>query len=168
MHSASILSQPIRLSYLRPLLWLLWDGGQDTHPRLPCIYQRRQLRLEWCLLWHGLYHRFIDDLYPNGWSHKQTGEALQIEAEKRYSELTGNGFHAWITVTVFEPLRRLLKRNGTQVAITLLLFVFLFKIGEAFLGRMSITFYKEIGFSNEQIGYYSKLIAGVLPSYSPY
>ena len=31
-------------------------------------------------------------------------EALQIEAEKRYSELTGNGFVAWITVTVFEPL----------------------------------------------------------------
>ncbi len=42
--------------------------------------------------------------------------------------------------------------------ITLLLFVFLFKIGEAFLGRMSIAFYKDIGFSNEQIGYYSKLI----------
>ena len=45
-----------------------------------------------------------------------------------------------------------------KTACTLLLFVFLFKIGEAFLGRMSITFYKEIGFSNEQIGYYSKLI----------
>ncbi|MBJ6977540.1 MFS transporter, partial [Vibrio cholerae] len=49
-------------------------------------------------------------------------------------------------------------RNGVRVAITLLLFVFLFKIGEAFLGRMSIAFYKDIGFSNEQIGYYSKLI----------
>ncbi|POB65375.1 MFS transporter, partial [Vibrio vulnificus] len=45
-----------------------------------------------------------------------------------------------------------------RVALTLLLFVFLFKIGEAFLGRMSITFYKEVGFSNEQIGYYSKLL----------
>ena len=85
-------------------------------------------------------------------------EALQIEAEKRYNELTGNRLFAWITVTVFEPFVDFFKRNGTQVAITLLLFVFLFKIGEAFLGRMSITFYKEIGFSNEQIGYYSKLI----------
>lgn len=85
-------------------------------------------------------------------------EALQIEAEKRYNEFTGNRFVAWITVTVFEPFVDFFKRNGTQVAITILLFVFLFKIGEAFLGRMSITFYKEIGFSNEQIGYYSKLI----------
>lgn len=41
---------------------------------------------------------------------------------------------------------------------TVLLFVFLFKVGEAFLGRMSIVFYKEVGFSNEQIGEYSKLI----------
>lgn len=59
---------------------------------------------------------------------------------------------------MLEPFYDFFKRNGVQVAITLLLFVFLFKIGEAFLGRMSITFYKEIGFSNEQIGHYSKLI----------
>jgi PAT family beta-lactamase induction signal transducer AmpG len=65
---------------------------------------------------------------------------------------------AWLSVTVLEPFIDFFRRNGTSVAITLLLFVFLFKIGEAFLGRMSIAFYKEIGFSNEQIGYYSKLI----------
>ena len=34
--------------------------------------------------------------------------------------------------------------------------VFLFKIGEAFLGRMSIIFYKEIGFSKTDIAIYSK------------
>ena len=33
---------------------------------------------------------------------------------------------------------------------------FLFKIGEAFLGRMSIIFYKEIGFSKSDIALYSK------------
>jgi len=37
-----------------------------------------------------------------------------------------------------------------------LAFVFLFKIGEAFLGRMSIVFYKEIGFSKSDIALYSK------------
>ena len=35
-------------------------------------------------------------------------------------------------------------------------FVFLFKIGEAFLGRMSIIFYKEIGFTKSDIAIYSK------------
>ena len=33
---------------------------------------------------------------------------------------------------------------------------FLFKIGEAFLGRMSVIFYKEIGFTKSDIALYSK------------
>ncbi|WP_428774629.1 AmpG family muropeptide MFS transporter [Vibrio sp.] len=85
-------------------------------------------------------------------------EQLQSAAERRHNEVVGSKVVAWLTVTVIEPFLDFFKRNGVRVAITLLLFVFLFKIGEAFLGRMSITFYKEVGFSNEQIGYYSKLI----------
>ncbi|MBB1461781.1 MFS transporter [Vibrio sp. SG41-7] len=85
-------------------------------------------------------------------------EALQKEAQQRHNKVVGSKVVAWLSVTVLEPFYDFFKRNGVQVAITLLLFVFLFKIGEAFLGRMSIPFYKEIGFSNEQIGHYSKLI----------
>ncbi|MGF1752383.1 MFS transporter [Vibrio makurazakiensis] len=89
---------------------------------------------------------------------KTQREALQQQAEARHSQVVGSKVAAWFSVTVIEPFYDFFKRNGVQVAITLLLFVFLFKIGEAFLGRMSITFYKEVGFSNEQIGHYSKLI----------
>jgi PAT family beta-lactamase induction signal transducer AmpG len=85
-------------------------------------------------------------------------DELQAAAQKRHGDVVGSKWLAWLSVTVLEPFIDFFKRNGTRVAITLLLFVFLFKIGEAFLGRMSITFYKEIGFSNEQIGYYSKLL----------
>ncbi len=85
-------------------------------------------------------------------------DELQSEAEQRHQNLIGNRVLSWLTVTLFEPFIDFFRRNGAHVALTLLLFVFLFKIGEAFLGRMSITFYKEIGFSNEQIGYYSKLM----------
>lgn len=83
---------------------------------------------------------------------------LQADAEKRYSKKVSNRFLVWLSVTLIEPFAEFFRRNGVQVALTLLLFVFLFKIGEAFLGRMSIVFYKEIGFSNEQIAQYSKLI----------
>lgn len=89
---------------------------------------------------------------------KTQRDALQAQAEQRHSKVVGNRIIAWITVTVIEPFLDFFRSNGFRVALTLLLFVFLFKIGEAFLGRMSITFYKEIGFTNEQIGYYSKLI----------
>jgi len=85
-------------------------------------------------------------------------EALQQQAEQRHNKVVHNKVLSWLSVTVLEPFFDFFRRNGVSVAITLLLFVFLFKIGEAFLGRMSIAFYKEVGFSNEQIGYYSKLI----------
>ncbi|WP_391088183.1 AmpG family muropeptide MFS transporter [Vibrio sp. NH-UV-68] len=85
-------------------------------------------------------------------------DSLQAAAEQRHTQVVGNKAIAWLTVTVVEPFLDFFKQNGVRVALTLLLFVFLFKIGEAFLGRMSIAFYKDIGFSNEQIGYYSKLI----------
>ena len=48
------------------------------------------------------------------------------------------------------------KKNGFNIAIAILGFVFLFKIGEAFLGRMSVIFYKEIGFTKSDIALYSK------------
>ncbi|MCY7294267.1 MFS transporter [Alteromonas sp. a30] len=63
----------------------------------------------------------------------------------------------WLMVTLFEPFREFFSRNGTKFALSVLLFIFLFKMGEAFLGRMSIVFYKEVGFSNTDIGTYSKL-----------
>lgn len=88
-------------------------------------------------------------------------EKIQKDAEKRFgtnSKGLAGEIWVWLVVTVYEPFAEYFRRNGGKVAITILLFVFLFKIGEAFLGRMSIPFYKEIGFSNEQIGYYSKLI----------
>ncbi|MDN3609205.1 MFS transporter [Vibrio ostreicida] len=88
---------------------------------------------------------------------KSHREALQAQAEKRHKQVTQSAALAWLGVTVFEPFLDFFKRNGFKVAVTLLMFVFLFKIGEAFLGRMSIVFYKEIGFSNQQIAYYSKL-----------
>ena len=48
------------------------------------------------------------------------------------------------------------EKNGLTISIGIISFIFLFKIGEAFLGRMSIIFYKEIGFSKSDIGLFSK------------
>jgi PAT family beta-lactamase induction signal transducer AmpG len=59
---------------------------------------------------------------------------------------------------VVEPFAEFFRRNGMTLALLLISFVFVFKLGEAFLGRMSIQFYREVGFSNEQIAEYSKLI----------
>ena len=63
---------------------------------------------------------------------------------------------AWISGTIGGPIISFFKQNGFKIALGILAFVFLFKIGEAFLGRMSIIFYKEIGFSKSDIALYSK------------
>ena len=65
-------------------------------------------------------------------------------------------FLAYIAGTIGGPIVSFFKKNGFAIAVGILGFVFLFKIGEAFLGRMSIVFYKEIGFSKGQIAIYSK------------
>ncbi|MDE0692354.1 MAG: MFS transporter [Gammaproteobacteria bacterium] len=63
----------------------------------------------------------------------------------------------WITFTPWlDAVAEFFRRNGVALALGLLAFIFLFKIGEAFLGRMVILFYKEVGFSDADIGTYSK------------
>ena len=63
---------------------------------------------------------------------------------------------AWIAETVVGPVSSFFKKNGFNIALAILAFIFLFKIGEAFLGRMSVIFYKEIGFTKSDIALYSK------------
>ena len=65
-------------------------------------------------------------------------------------------FLVWLYGTIINPLVSFFKKNSFSVAVGILSFIFLFKIGEAFLGRMSIIFYKELGFSKTDIALYSK------------
>ncbi len=88
-------------------------------------------------------------------------QAKQIETDKIIlGKLGSTNFithcFAYITGTIGGPVISFFKKNGFAIAIGILGFVFLFKIGEAFLGRMSIVFYKEVGFSKGQIAIYSK------------
>ena len=90
----------------------------------------------------------------------------QKENDKFISEQLGNKnflnqFLTWIGGTIGGPIISFFKKNGFSVAVGILGFVFLFKVGEAFLGRMSIIFYKEIGFSKSDIAIYSKTLGWI-------
>jgi PAT family beta-lactamase induction signal transducer AmpG len=91
---------------------------------------------------------------------KSDRAVLQEEAAGRYAK--SSAVKAWLLVTLVEPFADFFRKNGVRVALTLMLFIFLFKIGEAFLGRMSIVFYKEVGFSNQQIAEYTKLFGWLI------
>ena len=83
-------------------------------------------------------------------------ETDQLIERKLGSSNFVTNFIVYITGTVGGPIISFFKKNGFTIAAGILAFVFLFKIGEAFMGRMSIVFYKEIGFSKGQIAIYSK------------
>ena len=68
---------------------------------------------------------------------------------------------AWVYGTIVGPLLSFFRKNGVTIGIYIISFIFLFKIGEAFLGRMSIVFYKEMGFSKSDIALYSKGIGWI-------
>ena len=91
---------------------------------------------------------------------KQKETDKMIESKLGSNNIITN-FISWITGTIGGPIISFFKKNGFNIAIGILGFVFLFKIGEAFLGRMSIVFYKEIGFSKGQIAIYSKTLGWI-------
>ena len=98
---------------------------------------------------------FINEPEPTDRTESQRRNDKMIE-NKLGSSNTMTKTLAWLTGTVIGPVISFFKKNGFNVAIAILGFVFLFKIGEAFLGRMSVIFYKEIGFTKSDIALYSK------------
>tara|TARA_X000001036_G_C20474440_1_gene722976 strand:- start:124 stop:858 length:735 start_codon:yes stop_codon:yes gene_type:complete len=62
----------------------------------------------------------------------------------------------FITDTIVTPFWDYFKKNGLYVGFAILGFLLLFKVGEAFLGRMSSIFYLEVGFSKSDIAIFSK------------
>ena len=103
---------------------------------------------------------FVHEPIETDRQSKQRETDQMIEGKLGSSNIITN-FIAWITGTIGGPIISFFKKNGFAIALGILGFVFLFKIGEAFLGRMSIVFYKELGFSKGQIAIYSKTLGWI-------
>lgn len=122
---------------------------------------------------------------PIGWPAVYLGMALLLavlaicvfffmtEPNRPMATVAPKSLLEWFDSSYVDAIAEFFKRNGVKIALGLLAFVFLFKIGEAFLGRMVIVFYKEVGFTDAEIGTYSKayglvvtivfsIIAGIL------
>jgi PAT family beta-lactamase induction signal transducer AmpG len=83
-------------------------------------------------------------------------QKAQLADEKKLGVDRMPGFVSWFVSTILSPMTSFFRKNGVSIGIAILSFIFLFKIGEAFMGKMSIVFYKEIGFSKSDIAVYSK------------
>ncbi|MFT4885933.1 MAG: PAT family beta-lactamase induction signal transducer AmpG [Pseudohongiellaceae bacterium] len=63
---------------------------------------------------------------------------------------------------VLEPFVEFFRRCGFKLALSILLFLVVFRLGEAMLGRMSLVFYVELGFTTDQISFYQKFFGGLM------
>ncbi len=68
----------------------------------------------------------------------------------------------WLKNTIVNPFAEFFGRTGFKLGLGILLFLFSFRLGEAMLGRMSLVFYVELGFTTEQIAFYQKFFGGLL------
>ena len=87
---------------------------------------------------------------------EDTSNKRQIAQKQDQEKFSSVGFSAWFVSTILSPLSSFFRKNGLSISLLIIGFIFLFKIGEAFLGRMSIIFYDEMGFSKSDIAVYSK------------
>ena len=90
---------------------------------------------------------------------KLGGEVVSIHDEKMSS--VAPSVVDWVAEIVVKPLTSFFIKNGVQIGVLLISFILLFKMGEAFMGRMSVIFYSEIGFSKSDIAVYSKGIGWI-------
>ena len=103
---------------------------------------------------------FVNETYSFERLNKQKENDRLISSQFRNENLFTK-FLTWIGGTISGPIISFFKKNGYSIALGILGFVFLFKVGEAFLGRMSIIFYKEIGFTKSDIAIYSKTLGWI-------
>jgi MFS transporter, PAT family, beta-lactamase induction signal transducer AmpG len=64
---------------------------------------------------------------------------------------TAGGARAWLKEAVVEPFADFLRRNGAGTAALILLFIMLYKLGDALLGTMTNPFYVELGFTKPEV-----------------
>ena len=69
---------------------------------------------------------------------------------------------AWFTKYFVGPFKEFFDRCGFRLAFSVLLFLLVFKLGEAMVGRMSLVFYVEVGFTTDQISFYQKFFGGLV------
>lgn len=92
--------------------------------------------------------------------------AAGVERPSQARELHGfRKLQLWLSTLVLGPFREFFRRCGWKLAISIFLLLILFRLGDAMLGRMSLVFYVEIGFSRDQIAFYTKFFGGLMTAF---
>jgi MFS transporter, PAT family, beta-lactamase induction signal transducer AmpG len=122
-------------------IWAFWGLGLPDSWRASAAYVPLWILIEcsWVLLLILIFTRLP-------WTHETTARSPW---DPPLNALYGS---------LIQPLWVFMQQQGLRLGLTVLAFIVLFKCGEAFLGRMSIVFYSELGFSKSDIALFSKTL----------
>jgi PAT family beta-lactamase induction signal transducer AmpG len=94
--------------------------------------------------------------------HHSDQSSTQVDiSTSQPSKQTGRVL-AFLQDLVIAPFSEFFKRCGLKLALSILLLLLVFRLGDAMLGRMSLVFYVEIGFSRDQIAVFQKFFGGIV------
>jgi PAT family beta-lactamase induction signal transducer AmpG len=88
--------------------------------------------------------------------------ALMPRALSSGNQVEATSAAGWLRHTVVDPFTEFFRRCGFSLGFGILLFLVVFRLGEAMLGRMSLVFYVELGFTTDQISFYQKFFGGLV------
>ncbi len=89
-------------------------------------------------------------------------EVEPISAIAESQTVSHNPVVHWFKTYIEAPFVEFFSRCGLKLGFSILLLLLVFRLGEAMLGRMSLVFYGEIGFSTDEIALYSKFFGGLV------
>ncbi len=86
----------------------------------------------------------------------QQRRAIRFLRDSTYLPQKLRYFLAWITSVVVYPFTDFFARNGMVAALTILIFIGIFRISDITMGVMAMSFYADMGYTETQVGLVSK------------
>ena len=136
-----------------------WAGYGFIGGALALALGGETIGLDWPVVYRYLIFLYVFILVLVIASPEPVIEDADLVPEVKSAE---KSVSAWMTKYFIGPFQEFFNRCGFRLASAVLLFLLVFKLGESMLGRMSLIFYVEVGFTTDQISFYSKFFGGLV------
>lgn len=132
---------------------MLWLGGESVGLEWPVVY--------WVAAAIYIVLLLLVAICPEPEPDDHCADEQATPAGEPLSEVADEGWRQWLVQHLLRPFIEFFQRCGLKLGLVILLFLVSFRLGEAMLGRMSLVFYVELGFSTEQLALYQKFFGGL-------
>ena len=142
-----------------------WAGYGFIGGALALALGGETIGLAWSSVYQCLVLIYLLTLLLVMWSPEPEAEDGQTSASYSDSEtasLSSGKLIHWFNTIILGPFKEFFGRCGFKLAFSILAFLLLFRLGESTLGKMSLVFYVELGFTIDQIGFYQKFFGGIV------